>query len=77
MVVKKISQRILFAMLVGTTYTQTNSTISQQLTAELQTIASNGPIVGFSVAVVNEEGTLYENGFGSADKLANQNQIKL
>jgi CubicO group peptidase (beta-lactamase class C family) len=68
MIVKKISMLIFITMLVATTYAQTNNTNTEQLTTELQTIATNGPIVGFSVAVVNEDGTLYENGFGYADK---------
>jgi len=51
-------------------YCQTNDSIADQLTKELEQIAANGPIVGFSVAIVNKDGTLYENGFGFADKKA-------
>tara|TARA_R110000765_G_scaffold17732_1_gene48094 strand:+ start:1236 stop:2441 length:1206 start_codon:yes stop_codon:yes gene_type:complete len=71
MIVKKISQLILFTLFVGTTYAQTNDSISNKLTNELNKIATDGSLVGFSVAIVNEEGTLYENGFGFADKKAN------
>ncbi|MDO6471750.1 serine hydrolase [Maribacter sp. 1_MG-2023] len=72
MIVKKISQFILFAMLVGTTYAQTYDSIAEQLTSELKKISTDGSLVGFSVAIVNEEGTLYENGFGFADQKADQ-----
>ncbi|WP_299798981.1 serine hydrolase domain-containing protein [uncultured Maribacter sp.] len=69
---KKISQLILVTLLVGTTYAQTNDSITKNLTEELEQIVTAGPIVGFSVAIVNEEGTRYENGFGFADKKADQ-----
>ena len=69
---KKISQLILVTLLVGTTYAQTNDSITKNLTEELEQIVTAGPIVGFSVAIVNEEGTLYENGFGFADQKADQ-----
>ncbi|WP_324024893.1 serine hydrolase domain-containing protein [Maribacter sp. BPC-D8] len=72
MIAQKISSLILFSMLIGSTYAQTNDSISNKLTNELEQIAGDGPIVGFSVAIVNEEGTLYENGFGFADKKANK-----
>ncbi|WP_299325943.1 serine hydrolase [uncultured Maribacter sp.] len=69
---KKISQLILVTLLVGTTYAQTNDSITKNLTEELEQIVTAGPIVGFSVAIVNEEGTRYENGFGFADQKADQ-----
>ena len=69
---KKISQLILVTLLVGTTYAQTNDSITKNLTEELEQIVTAKPIVGFSVAIVNEEGTRYENGFGFADKKADQ-----
>ena len=56
---KKISQLILVTLLVGTTYAQTNDSITKNLTEELEQIVTAKPIVGFSVAIVNEEGTLY------------------
>lgn len=39
----------------------------EDLTAALDSIQKNGLLNGFAVAIVNEEGTLYENGFGYAD----------
>ncbi|TDT46165.1 CubicO group peptidase (beta-lactamase class C family) [Maribacter spongiicola] len=76
MIAQKISSLILFSMLIGSTYAQTNDSISNKLTNELEQIAGDGPIVGFSVAIVNENGMLYENGFGFADKKANKKYTK-
>ena len=73
MILKKIDQFILATLFVGITHAQTNDSISKKLTSELQQISANGNLVGFSVAIVNEDGTLYENGFGFADKKANKN----
>ena len=64
---KKLSFILFLSVILHQTYGQTNDSISKQL----EQIAGDGPIVGFSVAIVNEEGTLYENGFGFADKKAN------
>lgn len=41
-----------------------NQTIKDSLTAELDSIQKNGKINGFAVTIVNENGTLYEKGFG-------------
>lgn len=41
--------------------------VSDSLTSELQKICEQGYINGFSVAIVNQSGVLYENGFGYAD----------
>ena len=41
---------------------------SDSLTADLQEIYQQGFINGFSVAVVNESGTIYQNGFGFANR---------
>jgi len=48
-------------------YLDKKQTIKSALTAELDSIQKNGLIKGFSVAIVNERGTLYEKGFGYAD----------
>tara|TARA_R110002051_G_scaffold324635_1_gene422821 strand:- start:13738 stop:14943 length:1206 start_codon:yes stop_codon:yes gene_type:complete len=72
MILKKIGQFILATLFVCTTHAQTNDSISKKLTSELQQISANGNLVGFSVAIVNEDGTLYEDGFGFADKKANK-----
>lgn len=71
MIVKKIIQFILITMLVGTSYAQINDSIAEQLSSELNKISADGSLVGFSVAIVNEDGTLFESGFGFADKKAN------
>lgn len=39
-------------------------TAKDSLTAKLDAIQKNGDIIGFGVAMVNENGVLYENGFG-------------
>ena len=72
MILKKIGQFILATLFVGITHAQTNDSISKKLTSELQQISANGNLVGFSVAIVNADGTLYEDGFGFADKKANK-----
>ncbi|WP_247656537.1 serine hydrolase domain-containing protein [Maribacter sp. MMG018] len=72
MIAKKIRLLFLFSLCMGNTYAQENDSISNKLTKELEQISTNGPLVGFSVAIVNEDGTLYENGFGFADKKANK-----
>lgn len=41
--------------------------VKDSLTAELDSIQQAGQLIGFSVAVVNEQGALYENGFGYAN----------
>ena len=39
-------------------------TAKDSLTAKLEAIQKNGGIIGFGVAMVNENGVLYEKGFG-------------
>ena len=48
-------------------YCQTNDSILRKLTEELENICSREYINGFSVAIVNQDGTLYEKGFGYSD----------
>ncbi len=45
-----------------------NQIMQDSLTAELDSIQQNGLIIGFGVCIANEKGTLYENGFGYANK---------
>ena len=47
---------------------QYSSTVGDSLTTELQKIYEKGFINGFSVAIVDRSGSLYENGFGYANK---------
>ncbi|APQ17216.1 serine hydrolase domain-containing protein [Maribacter hydrothermalis] len=65
---KKFSFLVLLFAICCQTYGQRNDSIARLLTKELTQISENGAVVGFSVAVVSEEGTLYEKGFGFADK---------
>ena len=41
-----------------------NQITKDSLTAELDSIQKNGEIIGFAVAMVNQDGVLYEKGFG-------------
>src|SRR5690606_4181528 len=43
-------------------------TAKDSLTAELDSIQKSGKIIGFGAAMVDENGVLYTNGFGYADK---------
>lgn len=44
-----------------------NQTVKDSLTSELDSIQKNGLINGFAVAMVNQDGVLYEKGFGLAN----------
>ncbi|MFD1062082.1 serine hydrolase domain-containing protein [Winogradskyella litorisediminis] len=44
-----------------------NQKILDSLTVDLDSIQKNGPIIGFAVAMVNQNGVLYEKGFGLAN----------
>jgi CubicO group peptidase (beta-lactamase class C family) len=46
---------------------QENQVLSDSLTIELNNIYKQGHINGFSVSIVNEHKTLYQNGFGFSD----------
>ena len=48
-------------------YCQKNDSIAIKLTEELDKIYTRRHINGFSVAIVNQDGTLYEKGFGYSD----------
>ena len=62
------------------TYGQTTTSIGEQHTEDLQHIYSQNHIVGFSVAIVNQERILYSKGFGYSDiynkKLYTDNTIQ-
>ena len=64
----KISAGFLFILATAPCLAQINDSISHALTRDLEALASKSLIVGFSVALYNEEGTLYERGFGYADR---------
>ena len=64
----KISVGFLFLIATLPCLAQTNDSIADALTRDLDVLASENLMVGFSVALYNQEGTLYERGFGYADK---------
>ncbi|WP_299442869.1 serine hydrolase domain-containing protein [uncultured Aquimarina sp.] len=49
--------------------TKSNSKIKDSLTTQIDKINENGKIVGFSVAIVDSTGILYNEGFGFADSM--------
>lgn len=70
-------KKIIIALLFGTTFlscnhkekksnlsSNENQIVIKSLTAELDSIQKNGDIIGFSVAIADQNGILYENGFG-------------
>ena len=56
-----------------TTGSDLNQTNLDSLTFELEKIYARGHINGFGVAIVNENETIYEKGFGFADKTTKKN----
>ena len=64
---KKIVITLILNILVSSMYCQTNDSIAIKLTEELDKIYTRRHINGFSVAIVNQDGTLYEKGFGYSD----------
>lgn len=44
-----------------------DQTAKEALTAELDSIQKSGQLIGFAVAMVNQDGVLYHNGFGLAN----------
>ena len=72
---KQIFFSIIIIGLIGSCQTTNDNSgnqnlteISDSLTVELQNIYEQGFINGFSVAIVDKSGSLYQNGFGFADK---------
>ncbi|RMA64321.1 serine hydrolase domain-containing protein [Ulvibacter antarcticus] len=49
-----------------------NNPAQDALTLKLDSISKQGPIIGFSVAVVNLDGVIYNEGFGYADIVNNK-----
>ncbi len=64
---RKLVITLILNILVSSMYCQTNDSILRKLTEELENICSREYINGFSVAIVNQDGTLYEKGFGYSD----------
>ena len=67
---KKLLLVLLFVPLVF--FGQSSSSINEQLTQDLLSIYAQNHIVGFSVAIVNQDKILYTKGFGYSDKLKNK-----
>ena len=67
---KKFLLLLLFIPFVS--FGQSSSSINEQLTQDLLSIYAQNHIVGFSVAIVNQDKILYTKGFGYSDKLKNK-----
>ena len=67
---KKLLFLLVFIPLVS--FGQSSSSINEQLTQDLLSIYAQNHIVGFSVAIVNQDKILYTKGFGYSDKLKNK-----
>jgi len=69
---KKLIVLIILNGLFYQTYGQTNDSISKLLIRDLEQIYTQNHINGFSVAIVDQNGTLFENGFGYSNKQENK-----
>jgi CubicO group peptidase (beta-lactamase class C family) len=69
---KKLVITLILNIFVSTIYCQTNDSTSIKLTEELEKIYARDYINGFSVAIVNQDGILYEKGFGYSNIKANK-----
>ena len=68
---KKLIILLVFNALLYQSYGQTNDSISKELTQALEQVYAQGHIIGFSVAVVNQDGIVFEKGLGYADRKKN------
>ncbi|MBD1261542.1 beta-lactamase family protein [Maribacter polysiphoniae] len=68
---KKLIILLVFNALLYQSYGQTNDSITKELTQALEQIYAQGHIIGFSVAVVNQDGIVFEKGLGYADRKKN------
>ena len=69
----KAAFTLLFVASALISASQVDNEVSHKLTQELQALADEELLVGFSVAIFDAEGTLYQKGFGYADT---EKQIK-
>ncbi|AUC22952.1 hypothetical protein BTO15_13000 [Polaribacter sejongensis] len=69
---RKLIILILLNVLLYQSYAQTNDSIAKKLTKELEQIYSQGHINGFSVAIVNQDGILFEKGLGYSNREDNK-----
>jgi len=64
---KNIVLTLLLSISVSIGFGQSDQTIPDKLTKELESISAQKHINGFSVAIVNQTGVLFTKGFGSSD----------
>jgi len=69
---KRLIILFLLNVLVCKNYGQTKASTTADLTKDLEQMYDQGHITGFSVAILNEDGTVFEKGFGYANKQANK-----
>ena len=69
---KKLLIIALWSHLFYPIYGQTNDSFSIQLSEDLEQIYTQEHITGFSVGIVNQDGTLFQKGYGYADKKTNK-----
>lgn len=67
---------ILLSIFCFQSFSQTKIDASQKLSKDLEKIYAQGHIVGFSVAITNDNGFLYNKGFGFSDKATNKKYTK-
>ncbi|WP_347922843.1 serine hydrolase domain-containing protein [Pontimicrobium sp. SW4] len=73
---KKIVILLTLSILFCHSYGQTKESITKKLIEDLEQIYSQDYINGFSVAIVNEEETLFEKGFGYSNRKLNKKYTK-
>lgn len=69
---KKLFIKIILSFLCFQSFGQTTDSIATQLTIDLEQIYTRGHINGFSVAIVNAAGIVFQKGLGYSDKQANK-----
>lgn len=70
--IKLLFPLLLLTLLSCKNENKTDNKISKTLTSELIKISKDGPIKGFSVAIVNNKKVLYQKGFGFSDVVNNK-----
>lgn len=73
---KKSIVLIVLNVLLYQSYGQANDSAIKKLTTDLEQIQTQNHLVGFSVAIVNHTGVLFEKGFGYADNKTNKKYTK-
>ncbi len=73
---RKLIILMILNVLLCQSYGQTNDSIARKLTKDLEQIYAQGHINGFSVAIVNQDGILFEKGLGYSDRQENKKYTK-